>query len=1022
MLDFTLQQYPLRFGLDEGTDPNQQPPGQLVTAENVEWVKGGRLQKRDGIESVSISLGAGKRFMSRGDELCATDGTSLYSLSTHAGWRSIDRVPDVAMTWETSLDTYDGISSSDAAKPEFEGYIVQAWRTGAPNDATRSIWVRVIDSTSGTQVIAPTNLSTTAAVGVRVLVDGDTAYILWREGANIKCKALDLTVMAFSLSAGVTLRSDARATSGFDACIIDNKLIIAYETTGNLLKLFSYSYNVGTDVYTNVAAGIVVDAGNDFRKIAITGTLITRIYVAYYVESTDLIRVATMNSTTLAPITAPVTQESGAGLFADHVVVYETATGAIVGWSYETSLSAGPVSRFTTCAVSSTCVQASGSLRGTWGTRLLSRIFAQGTRYFAFVTDYPSASFTSYTGVNSYLLEIDTSEDLGDPHIPHRFVGRLDLLVGGAADYGFLPSAVTLDTTETLVPVPFLSSSPQTVANFRCGLRHVRVTTGASLPADMWRSTEFGGESYLSGGLFSAYDGRVVFDYGISRGVVVGARSNLGGGGSIAAGDYLYGFVEEWRSNAGVLHRSVTASTTETSAASGTTTIWVLTSALSNKRGDIAYATAGSAEYSPQQVVTFRSDVGGEVYYRLTYEPNYNTTTKAFQSSFQTITDTRADSDIGGTVALTTRPLIYTTGGILDDDPPPNLITHALHKSRLWGVAGDRRTIWFSKSFLDDLGVAPGFSPSFRITMDEDVNAIWTLDEKAIVASDESLWFLLGGEGGPAPTGQGSDIQGPIRIQTEVGCTNPRSVVGMPDGTMFEGDGRIYLLTRALEVVWIGRQVQDTLDAYPNITSATLVQQKTQVRFTCNNDDGDEHVVLVFDYSAKQWTTFRYLAGGVAIADARMHDGQFYFLTTAGQAYRETSTVNGLDAGSWVPMTLETAWISAAGPLAFQSVRRFALHGTSLSDHALTVSVGYDRASSYTTAVAWAGGSAVTSAGPLEAAELHLGRKCSSVRFKIVDATPGSGPSDGRGPAFDSMGIEVGVKKGFQKKPATKRG
>jgi hypothetical protein len=52
-------------------------------------------------------------------------------------------------------------------------------------------------------------------------------------------------------------------------------------------------------------------------------------------------------------------------------------------------------------------------------------------------------------------------------------------------------------------------------------------------------------------------------------------------------------------------------------------------------------------------------------------------------------------------------------------------------------------------------------------------------------------------------------------------------------------------------------------------------------------------------------------------------------------------------------------------------------------------------------------------------------RKCNTIRFRISDAAPtGAGiitPVTGRGPAFDMMGIEVGMKRGFGNAPATKR-
>jgi hypothetical protein len=53
---------------------------------------------------------------------------------------------------------------------------------------------------------------------------------------------------------------------------------------------------------------------------------------------------------------------------------------------------------------------------------------------------------------------------------------------------------------------------------------------------------------------------------------------------------------------------------------------------------------------------------------------------------------------------------------------------------------------------------------------------------------------------------------------------------------------------------------------------------------------------------------------------------------------------------------------------------------------------------------------------------INTRRKCNTIRFKVVDSTPTTGTvGTGRGPSWDSMGLEVGVKRGFGNAPATKR-
>src|SRR4051812_49718623 len=95
MLDFVVSQNPWRFGLAEGTDPHQVPPGTLTTAENVVCTKSGRWDKRRGTSllsktvdatsaaawGTSTTIGAAKRLLTRGNELCLIDGSNLYAYS-----------------------------------------------------------------------------------------------------------------------------------------------------------------------------------------------------------------------------------------------------------------------------------------------------------------------------------------------------------------------------------------------------------------------------------------------------------------------------------------------------------------------------------------------------------------------------------------------------------------------------------------------------------------------------------------------------------------------------------------------------------------------------------------------------------------------------------------------------------------------------------------------------------------------------------------------------------------------------
>ncbi len=1029
MLDFQVQQYPFRLGLAEGQDPHQVPPGTLVTAENAVWRQGGRLEKRFGLAAlVATILGGGSiaacsRLFTRGTELCLIDGTNLYAYSSAmASWKSAGLVPNLGATWSTILDATTGVQGTDAAIAS--GLLVHAWVSGDPAAPTSvatsgALFVQVMDLASGTVLLPPTKVDASAYSGVRVMIIGTTAIVLSRATNNLTAHTVNLSTMA--VSAATNLRTDMLAVGayeGFDACIIGSNFVVAYNATGTLLKLYSYNSSLAQQA----TGGITSEVGG-CRMIGIDGASGETLYVCYSRGTGNGdVYFAAANPSTLAQTVAPVLVEATAtaGTQAVSVCRYDS-TNCVVAYTMLDTLA---TTRAVTAKVSSAGTISTTSVRGTYDTCLASRPFMFGGRCYAVLSDYPVLGFR---GVNTQVVEAETSTNGGSTYVPHRYVASLDLLVGGRIAASMcLPTVAVSASTSIYVTVPFQASVVSSNTNWRQGVRLVNITSGASMPRDIWRASLGGAEAYISGGVLNAYDGSAAFDYGFSRGPAFYAVTNSAAGGSIAAGSYLYAAALEYRSFAGVLHRSGTNAAPSTYVTTGATsklTIDFVGGNLSTKQN----LATGFGSNRPILTAVYRTIANGATYQRLTFEPGFNipnTDSNNELIMLQTLADTRADASIDGAgTALASRPAIYTTGGILDDYAPPASVTIFHHADRLWVLAGDQRTWWYSKAFQDDAGVAPGFHPNFRVIFDTTQVAGATMDDKAIFFAADGVRYMLGT--GPAPNGQNSDFATPTAIQSDVGCNNARSVVGTPDGVMFGSDRGIYLLTRGLELVWIGRPVKDTLAAYPTITSAVLVPKQNQVRFTATNVAGTGSLVLVYDYVEKQWSTFKYWVGGSyggLIADACMWNGAYTIASAAGAVYTE-STATYLDDAHYVQMTLETAWISSAGPLAFQSVRNFGIHGTSYTDHDLTISVGFDSDTSYPQVATWAATSAVTAVGDEEASvTIGTRRKCSNIRFKIVDSTPTAGSAGiGRGPVWDMMGIEVGTKRGFKTTPATKR-
>lgn len=1025
MLDFQVTQANFRYGVAEDQEPHQVPPGTLLTAENVVWKKSGRIEKRLGTTALTRSIIGGgtlsvtARLFPLGDELCAIDGAYLYSYSTAlTAWRTVDQVPDVGLTSSTLLDAQAGVAASDIALSS-GGLLVHAWLTGDPtSQVSGALYVQVLDRASGATVIAPTSLSSSGNLCVRAIVIGTKAIVLSINSTNVQAFTIDLTTLA--VSGATNLRTDAPATTfqGLDACVIGSNFVIAYSKTA-ATAIYSYNASLVQQATATVEA---VACG----AVSLDGASGESLYVLYVTGSA--IHLAVHDATTLTQTVAPVSVEAlSLGYTAVSVVRY-SATSCIVAYTTTITLGSGITTVTATTQVSSAGTIGTLSVRGSYNTVLLTRPFMLGGRCYVFLADYQGVAFknTSPPGINTGLFEVAVSSNGGTTFVPHRYVGKSEHLIGARPRNICLSNAVAVSSTSLLCALPFQTAAPATSNTWRCGARLVNATVGASLPADMWRSCTFGREAYVLGGLLAAYDKRSCFDYGFPH-APSAALLTPGTVGSMLAGNYTYAYHLEFRSNAGVLHRSATAVSSPVAVAgSGSVDESIIGCNIGNKR---TLSTSWLATALSTLCVLSRSAKDGSIYYRETFDPSFNVLTVNELTQPQTFTDTRNDNNIDAVgTPLASRPTLYTTGGVLDDESPPGGTTMVLFKDRLWIVDPTRLQAWFSKSFLDDYGTAPGFSTSFRVQFDAPVTALASVDEKLLAFASDRLWAVLGD--GPAPNGDNGDFQ-VTPIQTSVGCSNPRSVVSMADGVMFLSSRGFYMVTRKLEVVFVGGAVQDQLASYPNVTSAVLVAKRNEVRWTCNDASSTAGVVLIYNYVQQQWSTARYTANsvyGVPFADACIWQGQWTAVTPDGFVLQESESTY-LDGAAWVPMTIETAWVSGAGPVGYAAVDSMSLAGVSKSNHDLSISVGFDGEATYAQSPqTFTAGSAVTSVGPLEECKVSIGtrRWCQAIRFKIQDATPtnpGTYPvGTGQGATFDTLGLEIGIERGLRRLPATKKG
>lgn len=1017
-----LVHVPFRLGLEEGSDPKNLPPGQLVIAENVRADKAGRLSKRYGTsglvqtKAAGGSISVGQRLVPRGDFVGMSDADYLHSYSTtHAKWTQHAQLPQYLTAWDTIVDTIGGASTWDALY--LDGYEIYAWVAGDPwGTPTGAVFYVIRDSRSGAIVCPPTAIGYTA-INVRLVAGTNAVYLVSALSAMLRVSTLQPNTG--TVTGTTTLETDVATSGAFDAIKVGTTLVVAYNWTGANPKLQFRAWTLDT-WGAAVATGSMTGETAAFQApIALATGGTDDIYVAWGQSTAVETRIATINRSTLAVVNG--------------ILAADTVTGRSIGLTWLTTgqclLTWGDSSipRAISCVYLSA---AGGSMstttkRGTAGAWWSSKPLAYDGRYFAVMTCTAYRSGSQLEQYATALVEIETSAKVQDYH-PHRHVSTVDVGIGGMARYPSSPSAGHLDVDGNAVFLsPFQSTVSTTRANARQGLRRV-LMRAPTTDDDFCKPVDVGPTTFVGAGVLSTWDGARFEPYGFLHPPgIISVTPGGGGSGSMAAGAYLYSAVYEYRDAAGVLHRSAPATpVSATAVATGSVVVRITSACLNHHERDLsAAATAANRSVT---IAVYRTAVDGTTLYRLTVDPNYNVVTNDPFTGYVDFTDTVADADIGGGVALTSRPQIYTVGGVLESDPCPSPLTAVTHQGRVFALAGDSRSVWATQDVRDDATVAPGFNVALQVPLLQKKRALLSMDDKLVALGEDDLEVILGD--GPAANGIGGGWT-VVKVQTDVGCINPRSVVSTPMGVIFQSRRGMELLNRGLGVQYIGASVEDVLASFPDITSAVLVARDSEIRWTCNASNGATGVVLVFDYLNKAWFVRKYQDGNTASApfvDAAMVDGTYTLLTPGGKVYQE-STATHLDAGTtWVTMRVRMAWLNPAGPLGWHRVSELHLLGTSATNHDLSIALARDyNATAFHTKSFTAGG-AVTATGSLETCRIAPTiQKLQALQVTLTDATPtspGAYPvTTGQGPILEGIALRITRKPGGARRAATKQ-
>lgn len=569
-----------------------------------------------------------------------------------------------------------------------------------------------------------------------------------------------------------------------------------------------------------------------------------------------------------------------------------------------------------------------------------------------------------------------------------------------------LPKANVLSDGTIMFPVQIknsLRAVGTTVTSDNVGIEIVRFT----FPTPYYSVDTLGDNAHIAGSVLLHYDGTRVFEDNFHV-FPEDINESVGSGSSTfpATGNYSYQFTYEWTDGKGQIHRSAPSVLI-------TATLAATTDLVNLEIPTIRTFTNSNRDI---KIVIYRSAPNlSTVLYKLASISN------DLSVNFVTYTDTNSNG--GG---LTSREILYTVGGILENIPAPACKVVHKHGNRLF-VTGleDPTLIEYSREWVPQEPVQ--FNDTLTIRTDElggSVTTLSTLDDKLIVFKRDRV-FTVSGQG-PTDSGEQNDFTAPQLISADVGTQEPLSVVITPLGLMFKSLKGIYLLTRSLETRYIGAGVEAYNDL--SITSANVLTSKNEVRFTTS--DGD---CLVYNYFFDQWSTFSNYEAMSAVLDI---DDTYLHLKANGTTNRELAgTYN--DNGARFSMDIETSWFSFNSIQGFQRVYRISLLGDFLSHHFTQLDIAYNFQDVYNQTVYFdtrSGLSSGTYGDDIYGDESPYGglgnqvyqwrlkpqrQKCEAMKLRIKDIdslVPGGGGSF----SLVHLAFEVGAKTGVNRQRATK--
>lgn len=912
----------LAGGIDTKSDEKQIIPGKLLTLENGVFISLKEIRKRNGYASLSMltinnlsvtnfnaipsTIAAGNFISDFNQELVLNDGFNLYSYSYGLNewvYKSQNTICQLAIT--PIVRNTNSQTLADSAINS-NGLQVFAWE-----DSTGNSKLSIVDTTSNQIIVSNHTISPSgggSTLKPKCVAIGKYLVIFYLDSTT-NMYLNYITYNNGTFSSPVTLSTIIHVTdNNYDVAVFNSNLYVAYNTSGTSIKI-SYLNSALVVATTNTTAATAAS-----NCITIFGDQSSNVWLGY--ASSTAVRVKIFDTTLAATLLADTLVATISNVYN----ITGVSNGTTSTMFYDVKGSADTNGNFSNATINFNTVTLAGTVSSQFlflkSAGLQSKAFSIlfNSVYIPHVVVSHDANLQpTYFLCNLYNMDSTLSSPFAN--IAAKMIqgngGGLPTKKSSLSSINTISSNI-LQTALLQKDLLYTSiSSTGTVSTYtQTGV----VSSSYDFTKTNLNSIVLGANLNISGGILSMYDGASVVEqnFHLFPEAITAVVSNSGGHLTDSS-TYGYQITYEWTDNMGQLHRSapspiLSSTTTATGSNVSLVTLTIPTLRITAKTN--------------VSIVVYRTAANGTVYYRLNSptSPLLNTLTANTVQYIDTVADT----------SILANEQLYTTGGEVPNYGPPATSILCVYKNRLILIPSDSSTAWwFSKEVIP--GSPVEFSNVFVNNIgstDGDVTATIQMDDKLIFFKEEVPYYITGD--GPSPSGANNDFTSALAIVSDAGCVNSQSIILMPQGTLFKSSKGIYLLSRGAEVKYIGTDVEAFNSQ--NVTSAVLITDTNQVRFTLDNG-----VALVFDYFVNQWSVFTNIAG----ISSTNNQGTFTYLKSNGLVLQETPGVF-VDNGVFIKLKIVTSWLSLAGIQGFQRIYKALILGKYFSPHKLLVQFAYD--------------------------------------------------------------------------------